>query len=83
MIYIVGGSEALGTQTVSVPWVDRYDPISNSWKEMNEMKNIQKCLKLVQLDDMLYAFGVAKDGRTLAESYDMRQNKWTKVCTSE
>ncbi|XP_072018160.1 kelch-like protein 28 [Amphiura filiformis] len=61
----------------------KYDPESNSWKELANMKLERSTFALVHLDGFLYAIGgKCNDGAIRSvECYDISQNKWKSVAS--
>lgn len=78
-IYVVGGYTIKNGNIGWTPSMDRFDPISNSWKQMTDLNQVKHCLKLIQLNGFIYAFGKDVNENTFVESYHLNKNQWEKV----
>ncbi|XP_072018723.1 kelch-like protein 15 isoform X2 [Amphiura filiformis] len=96
VLYVVGGSEGLvhdgcddsynddldGKEELFLNKLRKYDPESNSWKELAIMQLLLSDFALVHLDGLLYAVGgKGYDGEPIrsVECYHIGENKWKSV----
>ncbi|XP_063089343.1 kelch-like protein 32 isoform X3 [Cavia porcellus] len=82
-LFVAGGEvEHASGRTCAVRTACRYDPRSNSWAEIEPMKNCREHFVLGAMDEYLYAVGGRNELRQVlptVERYCPKKNKWTFV----
>jgi N-acetylneuraminic acid mutarotase len=72
-IYYVGGLHA----GVAVPWLDEYDPMTDTWTELPDMPRPREHSHAAVVGDRLYAIG-GRDGTAIGanDAYDFTTGSW-------
>ncbi|NBI31260.1 kelch repeat-containing protein, partial [Chengkuizengella marina] len=79
-IYVMGGliSDDLRNFNIKTNSVEVYDPLSNSWTQLSNMKDERTGSKTEVIDGKIYVLGGDSDGNS-AEVYDPLTNIWSEM----
>jgi N-acetylneuraminic acid mutarotase len=80
-IYAIGGFVNLGTNAVSTPAVEEYDPVADTWTRKADMPTPRAALCTCVLDRKIHAIGggspeLLGDDRRVVEVYDPATDTW-------
>jgi N-acetylneuraminic acid mutarotase len=79
ILYAVGGSNPFGSPPLgSLPTLEVYDPVSNTWSTKAPMPTPRWYLAAGAVNEILYAVGGYQDLSTV-EAYDPASDNWTRV----
>lgn len=83
--YIVGGN-TVGHNGGYVPWLDEYDPMTGTWKILDDMPNARDHFQVTTVQNKLYAIGGRRSGGEggvfaplipQVDVYDFKTNSWS------
>ncbi|XP_052864854.1 kelch-like ECH-associated protein 1B [Anopheles cruzii] len=79
--YAVGGRNNSPGSSYDSDWVDRYNPVTETWRPCSPMSVPRNRVGVVVMDELLYAVGGSSgsDYHNTVEYYDPETDRWTLV----
>ncbi|MEK7400479.1 MAG: kelch repeat-containing protein, partial [Candidatus Poribacteria bacterium] len=85
-IYVIGGWNPIGNPTLTLPTVEEYDPVTDTWIKKADMPTPRSNLAVAELNSKIYAIGGASFDAggnivkvfSTVEEYDTETDTWTK-----
>lgn len=84
LLYVIGGSSSLNSETTSLKAVERYNPLDNTWSPVANMNKSRFNPGVGVLHGKIYVIGGRSKIRLrdTVEVFDPATSTWTFVCST-
>ncbi|KAL0281030.1 UNVERIFIED_CONTAM: hypothetical protein PYX00_002149 [Menopon gallinae] len=81
MFYAVGGRNTSPNSSFDSDWVDRYNPLTDTWRSCAPMSVARSRVGVAVMDELIYAAGgsAGTEYHNSVERYDPEEDRWTGI----